>query len=471
MSHIRRLPHPLTDVRINIMDDLLITNGQLVTWNEGEEIIDGGSLLIHDGRIVEMGQGALSGHHAGVETIDAKGQLVMPGNICAHTHFYGAFARGLAIPGPPMKDFPDILKRLWWRLDRALLDTDVKYSALVCLVDAIKHGTTTLFDHHASPMAIDSSLDQISDAVDEAGVRAVLCYEVTDRNGPEGADAGIGENVRFLHSLKDRNSQRLTGTFGLHASLSLSPKTLERCVAAAEELDTGFHIHVAEHEADEYDSLYNYGVRVVDRLARSGILGPKSIVAHAVHVDPTEMALLSETGTWVTHQPRSNMNNAVGAAEVEGMMRLGIPVCLGNDGFSNNMWAEWKTAYLLHKVAHRDPRRASGTDIVRMAVDNNARLARVFWPDLPIGKLEVGAAADVIFVDYHPTTPLSAGNLPWHIIFGFESSMVTTTVVGGQVLMRDRQILTLDEAEITARSRELARDVWRRFEEISAAEK
>ena len=448
---------------------LLITNGRLVTWGQSNEIIENGALLLMDGRIAALGTTAeLNAQYPDAEQLDARGQLVMPGNICAHTHFYGAFARGMGIPGPPMKDFPDILDRLWWRLDRALLDVDVKYSALVCLADAIKHGTTTLIDHHASPNAIDSSLDQIADAVEVAGVRAALCYEVSDRNGPEGAQAGISENSRFLYSLQDREGNLLAATFGLHASLSLSDETLADCVASAAELGSGFHIHVAEHEVDEYDSLYKYNKRVVHRLADAGILGPKSLVAHCIHIDPAEKALLLETGTWVTHQPRSNMNNAVGAADVEGMLRMGIPVCLGNDGFSNNMWAEWKTAYLLHKVMHGDPRRANGMDIAQMAIYNNSALANMFWPDLPQGRLEVGAAADVIFVDYHATTPLSAGNLPWHIIFGFESSGVTTTIVGGKVLMLDRQLLTLDEAEITARSRELAAKVWQRFEDLSA---
>ncbi len=449
-------------------NQLLIVNGRLVTWVDGAEIVEQGGLLLQDGRIAAIGPSAsLMQAHPDAPQLDASGQLVMPGNICAHTHFYGAFARGMAIPGPAPKDFPDILERLWWRLDRALLDVDVKYSALVCLVDAIKHGTTTLIDHHASPNAIDSSLDQIADAAEEAGVRVATCYEVTDRNGATGTQAGISENVRFLHSLRERGSGLLAGTFGLHASLSLSEETLAACVEAASDLATGFHIHVAEHEADEYDALYKYGRRVVDRLAAAGILGPKSIVAHAVHTDPAEMMLLKETGTWVTHQPRSNMNNAVGAANIEGMLRLGIPVCLGNDGFSNNMWAEWKTAYLLHKLAHRDPRRANGMDIVQMAIHNNAALARIFWPDLPIGKLEAGAAADIILVDYHPITPLSSGNLPWHILFGFEASMVTTTIVAGRILMKDRQLLTLDEAEITARSRELAAKVWQRFAQLS----
>ena len=446
----------------------LITNGRIVTWSDPNEIIENGGILVEDGRITTIGSSAeLIAAHPHLEQLDAGNQLVMPGNICAHTHFYGAFARGMAIPGAPPKDFPDILERLWWRLDRALLDLDTQYSALVCLVDAIKHGTTTLVDHHASPSAVNNSLDMIADAVEMAGVRAALCYEVTDRNGPEEAEAGIGENVRFLHSLKERNSELLAGTFGLHAALSLSDETLANCVAAAANLDTGFHIHVAEHEVDEYDSLFKYGQRVVPRLAEAGILGPKSIVAHAVHVDAVEKNILRETGTWVTHQPRSNMNNAVGAADIEGMLRLGIPVCLGNDGFSNNMWAEWKMAYLMHKQVHRDPRRANGMDIVQMAIHNNAALADMFWPGKKIGRLVEGAAADIIFVDYHATTPLSAGNLPWHIIFGFESSLVTSTMVAGKLLMHNRQLLTLNEAEITERSRKLAADVWQRYEKLS----
>ncbi|NLF74486.1 MAG: amidohydrolase family protein, partial [Chloroflexi bacterium] len=344
----------------------LITNATLITWETPNRVIENGAVLIEDGIIREVGASAeLAARHPDAERIDAGGQLAMPGGICAHTHFYGAFSRGMAIPGPAPRNFPEILQRLWWPLDKALDQESVRFSALVCLVDAIKHGTTTLIDHHASPNFIAGSLDVIADAVDEAGLRAVLCYEVTDRDGREKAQAGIAENVRFLWAAADR--PLVGATFGLHASLTLSDETLEACAAAAEGLDTGFHIHVAEHEADEEDSLSKYGERIVHRLSRLGILGPKTIVAHAVHVDAAERALLRESGTWVSHQPRSNMNNAVGAAAIDTMLAEGMPLALGNDGFSNNMWAEWKAAYLLHKVANRDPRMAQGDAIARMA--------------------------------------------------------------------------------------------------------
>jgi putative selenium metabolism protein SsnA len=441
---------------------MLITNGKLITWGDPSQILNDHALLIEGDRIAEMGPaGELRAKHPQAEALDARGQYILPGNICAHTHFYGAFARGMAIPGDPPKDFPEILERLWWKLDKALTPDDVRYSALVCLIDAVKHGTTTLIDHHASPNAIAGSLDVIAEAVQQAGLRACLCYEVTDRDGLDRMRAGIAENVRFIRSHRANDTGQVAATFGLHASLTLSDNSLEACRAAHQ---GGFHIHVAEHEADEYDSLKKSRTRVVDRLHKFDLLGPQTITAHCVHIDPREAELLKDSGTWVTHQPRSNMNNAVGAADIEGLLRLGVKVCLGNDGFSNAMWEEWKAAYLFHKAAHRDPRRAGGHTITEMAITNNAALAGVFFPQAPLGVLQPGAFADLIFVDYHPTTPLTAGNLPWHILFGFEPSAVTLTMCAGRVLMKDRQLLFLDEAEITARSRELAQRVWARFQ-------
>jgi putative selenium metabolism protein SsnA len=324
---------------------MLITNATLVTWDDPNRILTDHALYIEDGVIRAIGtMSELLARYSQVETLNARGQLVMPGNICAHTHFYGAFARGMAIPGDAPEDFPQILKRLWWPLDKALDKDAVRLSALVCLVDAVKHGTTTLMDHHASPNFIEGSLDVIADVVDWAGLRAVLCYEVTDRDGDETMRAGIAENARFLNS---NEHPLIAGTFGLHASLTLSDSTLRACADACPP-DVGFHVHVAEHEADEEDSLRRSGKRVVQRLHDYGIWGDKTIAAHCVNIDEAERQILADTGTWIAHQPRSNMNNAVGAMAFDAMIGQGMNICLGNDGFGNNMWAEWKAAYLLH---------------------------------------------------------------------------------------------------------------------------
>lgn len=440
---------------------MLITNAKLITWEKDNRILNDHALLIEGDRIKAIGRTVdLSKKYPNEEKLDARGQYVMPGSICAHTHFYGAYARGMAIPGAAPKDFPEILQKLWWPLDRSLDAESIKYSALPCLVDAIKHGTTTLIDHHASPNAIEGSLDIIGDAVEKSGLRAVLCYEVTDRDGEVKMKAGINENVRFIKKMK---SPLLAATFGLHASLTLSDESLDLCRQSVPD-GYGFHVHTAEHESDEYDSLNKTGLRVIDRLQKFGILGNKTITAHGVHFDAREMDILADTGTWLSHQPRSNMNNGVGVAQIESMLRMGIKVCLGNDGFSNAMWEEWKAAYLLHKVHHHDPRRMGGYDVQQMAIYNNGALANIFFPSAPIAQLTEGAFADMIFVDYHPNTPMTAGNIPWHIIFGVQQSMVTTTIVAGKVLMKDRELLTLDEAGISAKARELAPGVWERYQ-------
>ncbi len=445
----------------SVLVKMLITNATIITWETENRILENHAILIKDDQIQEIDTTRnLTTKYPGEEKLDARGQYVIPGNICAHTHFYGAYARGMAIPGSAPKDFPEILRKLWWPLDRSLDTESIQYSALPCLVDAIKHGTTTLFDHHASPNAIDGSLDIIANEVEKSGLRAVLCYEVTDRDGSEKMKAGIQENIRFINRTKN---PRLAGTFGLHASLTLSDSSLDLCRQSVPE-DVGFHIHTAEHESDEYDSLNKSGLRVIDRLQKHNLLGSRTITAHGVHFDAREIQILAESGTWLSHQPRSNMNNGVGVAPIESMLRAGIKVCLGNDGFSNAMWEEWKAAYLLHKVHHRDPRRMNGYDVQQMAIYNNAALANIFFPTATVGQIVPGAFADIVFVDYHPNTPLTPGNLPWHIIFGVQQSMVTTTIVAGKILMKDRELLTLDEKEINTKAREIAPKVWERYQ-------
>ncbi|MFN8457355.1 MAG: putative aminohydrolase SsnA [Anaerolineae bacterium] len=441
---------------------MLITNGTVLTFGDDKRVLPYGAVYYEGDTIVEVGRTAdLSSKYPQAERLDAQGKIVMPGMICAHTHFYGAFARGMAIPGAPSENFMQILERLWWKVDRALTLEDSKYSALVGLVDAIRHGTTTLIDHHAGPNHIDGSLNALAEAATQAGLRVGLCYEVTDRNGPEGALAGIAENVRFLKRLQARPDPKLGGSFGLHASFTVSDQTLEACVDAAKGLNTGFHIHVAEDKADEADSLKKYGMRVAERLEKRGILGPKSLVAHAIHVDAYEMDAFRATHSKISHQPRSNMNNAVGLAEVEKLLDRGITVGLGNDGFTNNMFTEIHTAYLLHKSSKGDPRVMPGNRVIEMAFNNNAIIAGLFFPK-PVGALIPGAFADIILLDYVPFTPLTDANYPWQIVFGMDGSHVTHTICGGQMLMQDRQVLTLDEVAIAEKATQLATGVWQR---------
>ncbi len=456
------------------MQDILIGNGTVVTLGADNRIIEQGAVLVRGERIAAIDVGAaLRQQYPQAEYVDAAGGLIMPGFLCTHTHFYGAFARGMPASGPAPRNFLEILNSLWWRLDKLLTLEDCRASAEMFLVDAIRCGTTGVVDHHASPNAVDGSLDVIADAVEQAGIRACLAYEVSDRDGPAVIDAGIRENERFIRSLRhERRSiaERglLAASYGLHASFTLSPATLERCAADGADLGVGFHVHVAEDNFDETDSLDRYGVRVAERLQATNILGPRSIAAHCVHLDSGEIGRLAGTRTNSVHNPRSNMNNAVGRAPIEEMVAAGINVGLGNDGFSMNMMQEMKAAYLLHKFALTDPRVMPADLVLKLAFEQNATIMAAvfgpFSPDFPrVGELSVGATADLVLLDYLPPTPLNSSNFPWHLIFGMDAHHVNSTMVAGRWLMRNRQLLTLDEARIHARTRELSQALWKRL--------
>src|SRR5438552_682497 len=456
------------------MADILIGNGTVVTLGTQNELIEKGAVLVHEGRIAAIDKDAtLREQYPDAEYTDAQDGLIMPGFLCTHTHFYSAFARGMAIPGDPARNFLEILERLWWRLDKLLTLEDTRASAEVFMVDAIRHGTTCVVDHHASPNAIDGSLDVIADVVEEAGIRACLAYEVSDRDGLAVTADSIRENERFIRSLHAERRQQaeagmIAASYGLHASFTLSPATLERCAVGGADLGVGFHIHVAEDASDENDSMTRYGMRVAVRLEANHILGPRSIAAHCVHVNSGEIGRLAETRTSSVHNPRSNMNNAVGSAPVEEMVRAGVNVGLGNDGFSMNMMQEMKAAYLMHKLAAGDPRVMPADLVLNLAFQHNARIMQaVFSPfnaNFPqLGALSIGAAADLVLLDYLPPTPLNSGNFPWHLIFGIDTHHINSTMVAGRWLMRNRQLLTLDEARIHARSRELSQALWQRM--------
>jgi len=442
---------------------LLIGNGTVLTLGEKNQVLEDGAVVIEGNLIRAVGKRAeLQAAFQPEDYLDARGGLILPGMTNTHMHLYSTFARGMALKDPPPQTFRQILERLWWRLDKALTLEDVYYSALVPLIDCVKNGTTAILDHHASPHAVSGSLAAIAQAVQEVGVRGALCYEVSDRDGPAIARAGIQENVSFLERVqKDDGGELLAASFGLHAAFTLSDATLKEAVEAARPFGTGFHIHVAEGPEDQEESRQRYGQRVVERLAKLGVLGPKTLAVHCVHVDDAEMEILKETGSLVIHNPESNMGNAVGYAPVLKMLQRGILVGMGTDGYTTDMFEGLKVANVLHKHASGDPG-AAWVEVPQMMFSNNRTIMGRFFRR-PVGVLEPGAYADVIVVDYHPPTPLTAENFYGHLLFGVSGGMVRHTVINGRVLMKDRELLTVDEEKVTRRARELAAKLWERF--------
>ena len=450
-------------------DKTVVTNGTVVTLGEPLRVIEDGAVLI-DGNLIEKvgprseiqaGGVQADGALADVRTVDARGGIIMPGFINAHMHLYSTFACGIAMKDAPPANFVEILERLWWRLDKALTLEDVRYSALTPLCRCLRSGTTTIIDHHASPSAVRGSLATIAKAAAEVGVRSCLCYELSDRDGPDVARQGIEENVSFIESCRDEPDAMLSALFGLHASMTVSEETLARAVEASRGLETGFHIHTSESRFDPEDSLAKYRKRVVHRLADAGALGDKSICVHCIHLDDAEIDTLRETGTNVVHNPQSNMNNAVGAADVLKMMSRGVLVGLGSDGMTANMLDELRAANLIHKHVAGDPRVAF-VEATRMLLGNNAEIASKMF-GRSVGVLAPGCVADVIVMDYDPPTPLTADNFLGHLVFGLPASRVRTVIVDGRVRLEDDAVVGIDEHDVAARSRELARAMWGRF--------
>jgi putative selenium metabolism protein SsnA len=441
-------------------NSLLIENGTVLTLGKSSKVLAGHSVLIRDGLVGKVAPKKAIKNFRG-KRIDATGKVVMPGLINAHNHFYSTFARGLT-KAKPARDFMGVLRKLWWRLDRALTPEDCYYSALIALLDSIRHGTTTIIDHHASPNAAIGSLAEIAGAVKETGLRACLCYEVSDRDGVGVAKRGLAENAWFIDQCHRQNDPRLKALFGLHASFTISDDTLEKASAFGHALHTGFHIHVAEAQGDQDITLRKSGSRVVERLKRFEILGPSSIAAHCIHITPREMDLLAETQTAVVHNPQSNLNNAVGIAKIIEMKRRGVLLGLGTDAMTTNMLEELRVALWAQHLGNNNP--SVGFDEVTSALfSGNARIAsRSFG--LRFGEICEGAAGDIAIFNYDPPTPMDATNLFGHLVFGISQATADTTIVGGRVLMENRKLtLNLDEARINARSRELAKKLWQRM--------
>lgn len=436
-------------------------NGIVVTLGEKSRVIPNGSVVVDGEAVAAIGTAAeMASRYPEAKPFDCAGKIVLPGFICAHHHFYSTMARGMCPPGEPAANFVQILERLWWKLDKALTDDDVLLSAQIPVIECIRNGTTTVIDHHASPAARDGSLDLIAKAARKGGIRVSTCYEVSDRNN--GQKEGIRENERFIKKCAKKPDGKVAAMMGLHASFTVSNETVTKCVDVAKRYGVGCHIHVAEDLADRQDSKRKFGVPTVKRLHNLGATGEKSMFIHCIHVDEGEMEILASTKTIATHQPESNMNNAVGCAKVLQMLKKGVLVGLGTDGMTSDMLLQMRVAYLLHRHDQRDPRVAF-CEAPQMLLGNNAEIARRQF-GLPLGVLAEGGPADMAILDYEPPTPISEANFLGHLIFGIYDAVVDTTVVAGKVLMKGKKVRSFDEAEVAAKCRELAPKMWGRIQ-------
>jgi putative selenium metabolism protein SsnA len=430
---------------------MLLTNGVCMTLSP--PMLEHADVRVSGGAILERGPHLEP--QAGERVEDLRGKILMPGLVCAHTHLYSSLARGMPGPDRPGGDFLEILQRIWWRLDRALDGETIYYSALAGALEAARCGVTTVVDHHASPNAIRGSLLHVKKGVADVGLRGVLCYETSDRDGIDRRDEGLRENDRFL--TEHASDEMFRGMVGGHASFTLSDESLRRMGEIARGHDTGVHMHLAEAETDVRITRKEHGQGIVARLEEAGILR-KSLLAHCIHLTAEEFASLRASGAWLVHNPRSNMNNRVGHAPLS---EFGERKALGSDGFTPDMFEELRAAFF------RD-REASGGSVWGPASLLNGGqkfIAEVFGR--PFGLLQKGSPADLVVVDYLPPTPCTLQNLPSHVL-AFRSSMVESVMVNGGWVLYRREFPRLQEEELLRGAQAATRKLWSAMHDLTS---
>jgi putative selenium metabolism protein SsnA len=441
---------------------MIVLKNATVVHLHPAEAVAGVDVVIDGPEIHAVGRGAAEAV-APERVIDLAGRIVMPGLVCGHDHFYSGLSRGIMARIAPSTDFVSTLRNLWWRLDRAIDPDILRASAMACALEAVKAGCTAVIDHHASPSCIDGSLSVIKECFETVGLRGILCYETTDRNGPDGARQGIEENRRFARlaaeEKKAKAAQHLVeAMIGAHAPFTLSDGTLDGLSSAVAESGRGFHVHVAEDGFDPSYAHHAHGKDPLRRLDDAGLVNEAALIAHGLYLTPADREILNARGAVLAHNARSNMNNHVGYnAELPHVKN----VVLGTDGIGSDMLQEVKFAYF----RHRDAGGPLGPGaFARFLQSGNEILHRAFTAGF--GRVEKGYRADLVILDYDSPTPLARENVAGHALFGMGSRDIDTVIVNGRIVMESRSF-RWDTAAVYAEARAAAKTLWQKMDKLS----
>lgn len=392
----------------------------------------------------------------GYEVIDGNGQLLLPNFVCNHAHIYSIFARGLALPFNP-HNFVEILEQMWWKMDAKIDNKTTYYSGICAGKEFIENGVTTIIDHHASGTDIIKSLTMLKKSlVDDLGLRALLCFETSDRYP---VDKCIKENISFMDKFK---SDHVRGLFGMHASMTLSDKTLK---AVARKLgDNPIHIHVAESEMDENDSFVKYHMSIMERLDKFGLVNPNSLIVHGVSISDKELDIVHKNNAYMVVNTTSNMNNAVGIPNVRNYLEHNIKVLVGNDGLSSNMATEYLNVLYTTHLYNKTPLGLGLGEVLEMINSSYDYVSKMLG--IKLGKIEKDYESDFLLVPYKPFTEMNSGNAFGHVFYGLYPSFRPNDVyASGKLLLKNRKIVSRKVNRLFDEANEVSKDLWRRIKE------
>jgi len=438
-------------------DDLLIKNALVVTSDEKGTIYEKGHVSVSNGIITSIGPNIPS--QKAELVIDASGCVVIPGLITAHTHLYGILLRGASLNIEPPTDFAQVLQRVWWPVDEALKVEDAYASALSASADMLRNGSTLYADTYSGPNSIEGSLEAIAKGTKEVGMRGILSFEMTERHNHEEAERGLLEGIRFIKSMKQ--DSLISGMMSLHASFTVGDEIVIRTVNEAKKLGVPLTVHTSEGLVDLYHNLEHSGERTVERLDRLGVLGSKTILAHCVHVNDREMDLIAKRKSSVAHNPMSNMLNAVGVSPVPSMLKRGITVGLGNDGWIYDPFENMRCALTVHRLASGNPSAIGPEQVFKMATLDGARCYNM---EDSLGSLEKGKLADIVILDgSRVPTPLTKESAIGHLLNTFTGSDVRDVFVGGIHSVENKSLKLTSQEYVNRVSKESARSLWSRL--------
>lgn len=418
----------------------IITDGNSI-------FLDDGAVQIENGIITWIGPAKDLPENRGTE-IDLGGRLMIPGLVNPHHHLYSYFATGLA-PRGATDSFLQILENLWWHLDRNLDEEGIYYSALAAIMEAVRYGVTTIFDHHASMSCVSGSLPIIGKAFEDVGIKGLLCYETSDRHGDLEVARHIRENMAFWEQQKA--SRIIKSCFGLHANLTLSEESL-RAVREIKPPEMPIHIHCGE-ASEDLDYCVELGYTgPVDRLYSHGLLDSRSLLVHAIHLSSNDLEIIREISPVVIHNPESNANNRVGYMNREQIRNF----ILGTDGMGCDMVQTLRSYYLLGKGNQE-----SFENMRKLFFDRPKDILNLYFPGA--GNLQPGNKADLAVLDYIPLSPLSRDNIISHLIFGARSARSWMTISDGRIIWKENHFPFLDEEKISTRTKSASRKLRKRF--------
>ncbi len=420
-----------------------------------ENYIENG-YVVFDKKIVKVGKMS-EFKNDDYNIIDANGQLLLPNFVCAHSHIYSIFARGLSLPFNP-KNFQEILDQMWWKLDSQIDNEITYYSGIAAGSEFLLNGVTTIIDHHASGVNIKGSLNSLKKSlVNDLHLRAALCFESSDRFPINDC---ISENISFY---KRNKMNHVCGLFGMHASMSLSDKSLK--MISKKLGDAPIHIHVAESEMDEEDSYHTHNMNIISRLDKFNLINKDSLIVHGVHINDEELDIVKQRNAYMVVNTTSNLNNAVGIPDIKNYLKHGIPVMVGNDGLSSSMATEYLNAYYLTHLRNSSPTAMGLGEIVDIINNAYEYVGRRFGVN--IGKIKESFVSDFMLVPYTPFTKMNSSNAFGHIFFGlFPNFKPRDVYVDGMRLVRNGELTSKKAKQLLIESREYSDKLWKKIKEI-----